>query len=313
MPTTPPPIPGDSSFTLNTPPTPRYAPIDEPDRTIHRKRAKDTAPSINSQHGSIKKPSKQQQQPAISQIAPLTPAETPINRKKQVDAISGSSNHTGRVLFPTHTPKKKVVGSGRAYVKTPNNNATAIIKPQDEENETTAKNNNAAFKNVNIVSLDEMKQKSFDIFDDTKAMKREIDNNDPFNSEPMPKRRAIESSINHPHKPLSKDAAGMWYVFRGKKVFRPFPKGDKEMSSLKPRRLFDTPKKRSTRSTNPEKDPFNSSEDEKKSQEHKEGDTDVDNSEEDDTDREDEDFKRKSSSENFFTNKPYPKKTKNRI
>jgi hypothetical protein len=255
---------------LNTPPTPRFAPIDEPDRPLHK---------FNAQKAALLRPA--------AGVAPLTPAETPVNRKKQADAIQGMSHSsTGRILFPTHTPKKGV-GKGRTRHLTPPKKQTTLHPPSTRKEHAVAGSSVAQF-----ASLDEMKQRSFEIFDDTKAMKRELENDDPFDSHPINKQRRIDP---HPHKPLAKEAPGMWYVFRGKKVFRPFPKGksDKDLATLKPKRLFNAPRKRST-TTISKDDPFNSDDANKN--------TDPDDTEEDDTDREDDDFKRKSSSQSFFTN-----------
>lgn len=269
-PSTPPP-PADHSFSLNTPPTPRFAPIDEPDRPLHK---------LNAQKAALLRPA--------AGVAPLTPAETPVNRKKQADAIQGvAHSSTGRILFPTHTPKKGV-GKGRTrHLATPKKQ-TVLHAPSASSRRKQEHGPVAQF-----ASLDEMKKRSFEIFDDTKAMKRELENDDPFDSQPINKQRRIDP---HPHKPLAKDAPGMWYVFRGKKVFRPFPKGksDKDLATFKPKRLFNTPRKRST-TTISKNDPFNSDNDANNN-------TDPDDTEEDDTDREDDDFKRKSSSQSFFTN-----------
>lgn len=215
-PATPPPL-DTSTFSPYTPPTPRYAPIDEPD-CIHGKRRKlQNHQSI--QKYSLVNPDAKSQILAKPTIIPLTPAETPVNRKKIIEAI-GTDNHfgaPGRILFPSHTPK---VGSGRTYHKP-----------------TTPKNDNNNLEA--IISLggrsDHSKEKKFEIFDDRIAVRAEADNENPFDQRALKKTR----HERHPYQPLPPDVPGMWYVFRGKKVFRPFPKDDAEkLSSIKPRRLF---------------------------------------------------------------------------
>lgn len=46
----------------------------------------------------------------------------------------------------------------------------------------------------------------------------------------------------HPHRPLPADTPGMWYTFRGKRIFRPFPKNisQEEINSIRPKKLFIT-------------------------------------------------------------------------
>jgi hypothetical protein len=77
----------------------------------------------------------------------------------------------------------------------------------------------------------------FEVFNDQAAAKKEADGEQelPESSEPMKRTRH-----NHPYQPLdSTKQPGMWYIFRGKKVFRPFgPNSSEDLGSLKPRRLF---------------------------------------------------------------------------
>lgn len=108
----------------------------------------------------------------------------------------------------------------------------------------------------------------FTVFNDQDAAKRDADGQDDktVSAEPL-----ATTHHNHPYQKLDPSTQpGMWYIFRGKKVFRPFAaKPAEDLASLKPRRLFaDQLDKQKARGPDPHLD------------DHR----DAHNSEEDDTD-----------------------------
>lgn len=88
-----------------------------------------------------------------------------------------------------------------------------------------------------------------DIFDDVKALKHEVNHNMVKDRrakrkaseifDPSYAKLAIADETQHPHDTqIDPTIPGMWYNFRGKKVFRPFAKGAAPLSDYKPRVLF---------------------------------------------------------------------------
>lgn len=225
---------------------------------------------------------KQPQTRAPAMAFPLTPEQTPINRKKKdLDLISRTAthqSHSGRILFPTSSPAK---GTGRTY-KRPIDGERAelklsltaceeITKPTSKpriEPFTPAKrrlddcpSTNYTPEKRKFVPQTPVKKTvktspdpspELTIFDDTKAFKAESYGDDPFSSSstvkrrkanfdinPNDKKRAIETTQRHPYDTsIDPSVPGMWYNFRGKKVFRPFPKGQNPFEGYEPKVLF---------------------------------------------------------------------------
>lgn len=227
-----------NGFALATPQTPRYGPLEDPDVPRKLFKVDDGEPDREVAHLTQEEydNDKRVTEPANVKtiMGPLTPADTPINRKRTIEAIGGVTNNstlpTSRVLFPRTTP---VRGSGRTYhsrqspiKKRPHfntNNLDTIEPPLD-----------------NNLSSSSARKHNFEIFDDLKAFRRDANNEDPFVQ--APKRASVVDTLSqkHPHVSMPLDVPGMWYVFRGKKIFRPFAKGDDSLSSIKPKRLFAT-------------------------------------------------------------------------
>jgi hypothetical protein len=222
-------------FALATPQTPRYGAFEDSDVPRKLFKIDGTGNTCNDTNHHLTVPQDEHYDATHrdlidnkSIIVPLTPADTPVNRKRTIEAIgSGSSSlSASRVLFPRTTP---VRGSGRAYHsrQTPVKRRTNIITDGAESSRSYS-------------SPPSVKRSNFEIFDDVRAFKREVNNENPF--VPASKRASVveTSTQKHPHIPMPLDVPGMWYVFRGKKIFRPFPKGDDSLASIKPRRLFET-------------------------------------------------------------------------
>lgn len=217
-------------FSLATPQTPRYGPLEDPD--VPRKMMETKYSSHNCDSNTLQvprgrnlddDPTNQELINNKSMIVPLTPAETPVNRKRTIEAIRPAVS-ASRVLFPRTTP---VRGSGRAY--------HSRQTPKSKRTITTHLIDNYSAR----------EQPNFEIFDQMKALKREIDNENPFTPSSSSrasdvKRASIVETVQqrYPHIPMPLDVPGMWYVFRGKKIFRPFPKGDDSLASINPRNLF---------------------------------------------------------------------------
>lgn len=115
------------------PPTPRYAPIDEPDNFPWSKHSQASLPdslndSMTSKCLTPRRDGKHfshrvhngRQTPKTKSVSnlvlPLTPEQTPVRpkRKKNIDEIISVNEplHNSRIMFPTGTPVK---GSGRSY------------------------------------------------------------------------------------------------------------------------------------------------------------------------------------------------------
>lgn len=235
------------------PPTPRYAPIDEPDMF----------PTPMGKKASSQQAQQNFKQNIVPNVAfPLTPEQTPANRKrKDLEVISGSSQNHARILFPTLSPAK---GSGRSYGKTkshqPENPELTFVtvrkarrkiefepmkrrkldtQPEKEHRETHTNQHsftkepstperpsrsNSIHKNL---SLDKSHSPDIPIFNDRKAFQNE----------------QYQDNTRHPHADASvnPNVKGMWYNFRGKKVFRPFDSSfsdDEIDQEYKPRILF---------------------------------------------------------------------------
>ncbi|CAN6597969.1 hypothetical protein TRVA0_001S05116 [Trichomonascus vanleenenianus] len=229
-----PPSESTGSSGLVTPPTPRYAPMDEPDRFINKRRKVD-----NDKKEGLALPA------AKSLI--LTPAETPVNRKKAIELVEGSLGTTGRVLFPTH----QKIGSGRQGQRSINSSiscGTSIISSGSSRTSvgpstfsSSAESSRKPKKSlpvINVSPFEVKKSPKFSIFSDHRALQKEVDNSDPFarSDDPFGSERIDKTAQHHPHLPVPNNRPGMWYVFRGKQLFRPAKKG--EDIDIKPKRLF---------------------------------------------------------------------------
>lgn len=291
---------------LWTPSTPRYAPIDEPDRFSKIGRQQGTqSPKKDSMHtvpASLQNNAKAQLLCASKVSAltlPLTPEQTPVNRKKKnLDLITrttvslGTLGTSGRILFPASSPAK---GTGRSYKRhTETQESTKLAKSLDTfphtshvsparpriEEELRARTIPRPSKSLDACPstsyvspyrpvVANPKQKvnkaapitsppsapKLVIFDDAKAFKAEI-NEDPFlgpSRGPRGRRRkastdlrespskkpALDLHARHPHDTeIDPSVPGMWYNFRGKKVFRPYPGGVSPFDGYEPRVLF---------------------------------------------------------------------------
>lgn len=235
-PRTPPGINHEIPF---TPRTPRYGPLGEPDAYSRKGRGTRSAKKRERTIDDLKDTQGNHL---------LTPEETPA-RKRQSDMIMTSriAASTARVLFPsgsaaagqgrsyshaTHhenshlhlhsttaptvpiTPKKKM----HFVVKTP------VIGGDDifEDSPSTPPNRRSG---IQLSLSSPPAQPNFDIFSDKKALIDELADSQ------------ASHSHTHPHLPTADSTPGMWYVFRGKKVFRPFPK-DEPFIDIKPKKLF---------------------------------------------------------------------------
>lgn len=171
-PRTPPPRAYENSLLL-TPPTPRYAPIDEPDFFARFD----------------KKPEEIHDSDA-STVLPLTPEQTPVNRKQTDPSRLPNRTHLFKAPEPSNaSPRKK------AQVRAPR-----------------------------VSKLDVFHEESV---------------SSSLRSGPSTKSHAPAVERPHPYASLDTTGVpGMWHVFRGKKVFRPFANGTPTLHDYKPRVLF---------------------------------------------------------------------------
>ncbi|ANB11589.1 hypothetical protein AWJ20_4409 [Sugiyamaella lignohabitans] len=253
IPATPrtPPRTSDSSFSLFTPPTPRFAPIDQPDDFYRQKKpvTKKHDPSTQFTTPHTKRTTK-----LAPTIVPLTPNETPVHRKRNQDLVDSllrtPNTSTSRILFPSNSP---VIGSGRVRGGHHRSHSRDMVKrpqviPVTPQSQKPKRIINSIPRPVTSIARP---QPPFQVFNDHEAFKKEADNvigptsTTTTASSSLSTKNTIggrhylrPSTTSHPHKSLPPDVPGMWYIFRGKKVFRPFPEGDTELSDIKPRKLF---------------------------------------------------------------------------
>lgn len=246
-----------------------------PDMLKHRLRHSPRKDGVHAVSKSFDNSKSHLLQPDVSSIAlPLTPEQTPINRKKRdLDLISRtttSQGPSGRILFPASSPAK---GTGRQY-KRQTEIQSGLKQEQKAKSLDTCPSTSYATparshpgkhesksKSIHPQRLDTPKRKApitsppvspkLEIFDDTKALQAEIDN-DPFTGPPRGTRRkagvelgppskkhVAASAVKHPHDTsIDPSVPGMWYNFRGKKVFRPFPGGVAPLDGYEPKVLF---------------------------------------------------------------------------
>lgn len=171
-PRTPPPRAYENSLLL-TPPTPRYAPIDEPDLFAR-----------------FDKKQKELHDNDTSTVLPLTPEQTPVNRK-QAD--------------PSRLPNRSFLF------------------------EATASSTASPRKKANVRAP---RVSKLDVFHEKPVPSS-------LWSGPSTKSHAPAVERPHPYAPLDTTGVpGMWHVFRGKKVFRPYANGTPSLQDYKPRVLF---------------------------------------------------------------------------
>ncbi|KAG5356757.1 hypothetical protein CJU90_2106 [Yarrowia sp. C11] len=213
---------------LDTPPTPRYGPMED-SPVSKRKETKPPATKQKPTQSSIsdtKTPNRHRKVvPASVSRMMLTPADTPVSSRRTPVDVLETTKKTGRVLFP---PANIVqAGSGRTR-----HNAHSPVTPR-----TSSRVRKSTHKH--LLRTKPVSQPQFAIFSDAAAAKAEANGDDPFVCPDAPKAaspRAV-GSLAHPHhaKP-DPSVPGMWYNFRGKKHYRPFKAG--EGLDLKPKVLF---------------------------------------------------------------------------
>ncbi|ODQ63482.1 hypothetical protein NADFUDRAFT_53151 [Nadsonia fulvescens var. elongata DSM 6958] len=125
----------ESIFTRRyEPPTPRYGPMDEPDLYMVRgKKIAGSGEENDSERSSKMIATRRSLRPMAATMVPLTPAQTPVRKRKDIEVIQGAVSaqvHTGRVLFPVNTSK---IGSGRTHT-TPIINITSTTTAMDVPN-----------------------------------------------------------------------------------------------------------------------------------------------------------------------------------
>lgn len=260
---------------LWTPATPRYAPIDEPDVFPEMVKPSSTRQSPRKEKNALHLDSRAKQQllhphNKVSAITlPLTPEQTPINRKKKdLDLITRSSTSlgtSGRILFPTSSPAK---GTGRRYKyrhTTENHEKPDEPKSQHLPQSLDSCPSTAFASPVPHASLKKTIKKTvktlitspttppkLNIFNDSKAFKAEVQEDAFLRPTRGVRRKAsesLESSVakkptfesiaRHPHDTeIDPTVPGMWYNFRGKKIFRPYPAGVSPLGDYEPKVLF---------------------------------------------------------------------------
>lgn len=268
-PQTPPMEPVGSKNRVPTPLTPRYAPIDEPDQfwlpagnytSKHKQKAmrSQTAPSIGN-HTSLSPGESHQKtlasrsETAVVQNLLLTPEATPARRKRHYDELS----KTSRALFPA---KASAQGRGHCTKRQafdtkdtiPRGESSFLLKMRRTEDEHEDHHHTAHIP---------VSEEETDI--DEEILKTTLPLEDPgtpvVDSEDEDDEEPTSFALNV--KTYTKDTVpanmpGMWYIFRGKKVFRPFAdaKQAADIMSIKPKRLFGSAP--STSPSKPKKNPF---------------------------------------------------------
>ncbi|KAG5366819.1 hypothetical protein CJU89_1265 [Yarrowia sp. B02] len=215
-PATPPHAPRD----LDTPPTPRYGPME--DSPMRKKPVSRSAsrPKAQTSMNDTKTPIRQRSSRAPASVTRmmLTPADTPASTKRTPVDVLESTKKTGRVLFP---PANIVqAGSGRAR-HTPTTPRTSRVRKSTHKHLLKAK-----------------PAQPFTIFSDAAAAKAEAGGEDPFVCPDAPRAASPRAAtLTHPHQDKPDPSVpGMWYNFRGKKHYRPFKQG--EGLDVKPKVLF---------------------------------------------------------------------------
>lgn len=217
---------------LDTPPTPRYGPMeDSPMRKKDTKRVSrlnDPRPKTQSSINDTKTPNRQRNTkggaPASVSRMMLTPADTPVSSKRTPVDVLESTKKTGRVLFPPANIVQAGSGRVRHHAHTPVTPRTSRVRKSTHKH---------------LLKTKAISQPQFTIFSDSAAAKAEANGDDPFVCPDAPRAaspRAVES-LTHPHKEKPDPSVpGMWYNFRGKKHYRPFKQD--EGLDVKPKVLF---------------------------------------------------------------------------
>lgn len=190
-------------FLLLTPPTPRYAPIYEPDLF---------APDHKHIHN--------EQPHNEPTLLPLTPEQTPVRKSKHKTNLPPL---TGRVLFPSTTSTTCPAGSTHKIplsTLSPRIHKPRVLHILHETSETHRR----------PVVAHDLSSTSTTPSTSTTASRLDDSPSSPLLG-PPPRR--------HPYDPADTTGVpGMWHVFRGKKIFRPYAKGVSSLEDYTPRVLF---------------------------------------------------------------------------
>lgn len=260
-PQTPPMEPVDANFRIPTPPTPRFAPIDEPDElwlsknppqpqgTTNAKKhlragRSHTVPSCMGQSTPHRGSNHSSGSKSYSHVAPnvlITPEATPARKKRRYEDVNKSS----RVLFPA---KHSIQGKGRSDgAHRPQKDSITILheepsflgkmkmareQPQPHhQDQGISESETDIDVNVSKTLTHDPGTPVIDSDDETST-----DAEDTFD-EPISTSTVLKT---YTEDTVPANLPGMWYTFRGKKVFRPFANAKQaaDMMSIKPKRLF---------------------------------------------------------------------------
>lgn len=227
-PRTPPPKPYQQFSHLITPPTPRYAPIDEPDyfpgmaSQDHKSQKLTSWHNSHSHHHDTTCSSNTSSKAADSlSVMPLTPEQTPIHRDKRVS--QSSAQLQGTVLFSGFS------SLNNAPIPSQRKEPSPPVRPVPTG----------------------LRREKMEVFHDTPVVsdKQHLKSSNPFAIQQQqphgPDHRDL--SQQHPYDDTQDVSSipGMWHVFRGRKVFRPFANGMEGnlLKDYKPRVLFGVSKR----------------------------------------------------------------------
>lgn len=267
-----------------TPPTPRYAPIDEPDthpisptlkRNKHKRtpviHGKDTegvqsSASLSSLMTLPARPS------TTMPVLPMTPDQTPLIRKQDISTTASASSSTTRKTSAsggqTSTTTRKTLNGRILFTNSPASTSSlessaSSASPSSTSTDTATKKPVGDLKRKFVsVKSSPIKKRKLQVFNDSippappvfvspRPSKRPhhrtvLDGDDDSEtSTPIAFSSFSSSSFSltaknaHPFDPpATRDVPGMWHIFRGKKIFRPFATGSDSLKNYVPRVLF---------------------------------------------------------------------------
>lgn len=190
---------------LLTPPTPRFAPMDEPD-------------FVPGKQNSLPLP----RPSTAASVLPITPEQTPLRKNRQPRSLLDVPPVSLRGPPPSATStgqSHSAVPPKIAPMKTPRPKMEIYHEPSPKPSAHSLPHRKP-FSQRMYDSDDVFSQPSGSAFD-TAAEK------------------GIEATTErHPYDKPDLNVPGMWHVFRGKRVFRPFASGVSPLSDYKPRVLF---------------------------------------------------------------------------
>lgn len=264
--------------TMITPRTPRYAPIDEPDthtisptlnrnshkkKTITHDKTSKLAKSPSSSMSLLTLPSR----PILTKpVLPMTPDQTPVIRK-QIPSVSTSAKSSSTVSLSasrelTEDTIKKTLKSTILFT-TPSASTSSLASASTLSTSEKATTKPVVDLKKKLVSpkLNPTKKRKLQVFHDsappippvfkpTQSLKRPhhstvLDGDDDLDtSKPIASSSSLCFSSStkereHPYdSPITCDVPGMWHIFRGKKIFRPFATGSDPFKNYVPRVLF---------------------------------------------------------------------------